>query len=60
MMLKINTYSLGPIQTNCYIVQDEEGNCLIIDPGEESGRIIRKIISQELTPSCYFADTCPF
>ena len=49
-MLKINTYSLGPIQTNCYIVQDEKGNCLIIDPGEESGRIIRKITSQELTP----------
>lgn len=50
MMLKISTYPLGPIQTNCYIVQDEAGNCLIIDPGEESSRIIRKVVSQEMTP----------
>ncbi|MFJ7933663.1 MBL fold metallo-hydrolase [Sporosarcina sp. NPDC096371] len=49
-MLKINTYPLGPIQTNCYIVRDEAGNCLIVDPGEESSRIIRKVVSQELTP----------
>ena len=24
-MLKISTYPLGPIQTNCYIVQNEAG-----------------------------------
>ena len=49
-MLKISTYPLGPIQTNCYIIQDELGNCLIVDPGEEGKRIIRKIVSKELTP----------
>jgi hydroxyacylglutathione hydrolase len=49
-MLKINTYPLGPIQTNCYIISDETGNCLIVDPGEESGRIINKVKSKELTP----------
>ena len=49
-MLKINTYPLGPIQTNCYIIHDEAGNCLVIDPGEESGRIISKMKSKELTP----------
>ena len=49
-MLKIDTYPLGPLQTNCYIVQDDEGNCLVIDPGEEGERIIRKIESQELKP----------
>ena len=54
-MLKINTYPLGPIQTNCYIVQDEAGNCLIIDPGEEGERIISKIEKQRvdiLLPFC--------
>jgi hydroxyacylglutathione hydrolase len=50
-MLKINTYPLGLIQTNCYIISDESGNCLIIDPGEESGRLIRKIKSMELKPT---------
>lgn len=49
-MLKVNTYPLGPIQTNCYIISDELGNCLIMDPGEESGRIINKVKSKELTP----------
>ena len=42
-MLKITTYPLGPIQTNCYIVQDEMKNCLIMDPGEEGERIISEI-----------------
>lgn len=49
-MHKVNTYALGPIQTNCYIISDEAGNCLIIDPGEESGRLINKIKNKELTP----------
>ncbi|MBE1553755.1 MBL fold metallo-hydrolase [Sporosarcina limicola] len=49
-MLKIRTYPLGPIQTNCYFIQDESGNCLIIDPGEEGTRLIRKIKKLELTP----------
>jgi hydroxyacylglutathione hydrolase len=49
-MLKVNTYPLGPIQTNCYIISDEPGNCLIMDPGEESGRIINKVKNKELTP----------
>lgn len=50
-MLKINTYPLGPIQTNCYIIQDEVGNCLIIDPGEEGQRLISEIERAGLEPS---------
>ncbi|MHA6259498.1 MBL fold metallo-hydrolase [Sporosarcina sp. CAU 1771] len=50
-MLKISTYPLGPIQTNCYIVQNEEGHCLIIDPGEESQRIIKEVEKAELIPT---------
>lgn len=49
-MLKIHTYPLGSIQTNCYIVSDDEGNCLIIDPGDEAKRIIRQIDDKELHP----------
>jgi len=49
-MLQISTYPLGPVQTNCYIVQDKLKNCLIIDPGEEGSRIIAEIESMELTP----------
>lgn len=49
-MLNITTYPLGPIQTNCYIIQDEQNNCLIIDPGEEGKRLITEIENAGLTP----------
>lgn len=39
-MLKINLMELGPIQTNCYIVSNDEKQCLIFDPGEEAGKVI--------------------
>lgn len=42
-MLKIRTYPLGPIQTNCYLIYNTEGECLVIDPGEEGDRIIAEI-----------------
>ena len=35
----------GPIQTNCYIVSDDEKNCAIIDPGAEANRI-NKILEE--------------
>lgn len=50
-MLKITAYPLGPIQTNCYIVQNETSHCLIIDPGEEGQRIISEIEKAGLTPT---------
>ena len=49
-MLKISTYPLGPIQTNCYVIQDEENNCIVIDPGEEGARIITEIENMGLSP----------
>ena len=50
-MLKVTTYPLGPIQTNCYIIKDEANNCLVIDPGEEGERIIAEIENAGLTPA---------
>ena len=42
-MLNIRTYPLGPIQTNCYLILNREGECLVIDPGDEGDRIISEI-----------------
>ncbi|TDM04344.1 MBL fold metallo-hydrolase [Macrococcus carouselicus] len=36
--MKVHTLSLGPIQTNCYIIENEEA-VLIIDPGAEVEKI---------------------
>lgn len=49
-MLKITTYPLGPIQTNCYLIQNTDDQCLIVDPGEEGARIISIVERAGLTP----------
>ena len=38
-MLKIDQLELGPVQTNCYIISNDQKDCLIFDPGEESEKI---------------------
>lgn len=43
-MLRIETYSLGPLQTNAYLLRGEdEGRAVIIDPGMNPGPLLRKI-----------------
>lgn len=40
--MNITTLTVGPIETNCYIVEDE-GELLVIDPGAEAERIVEAI-----------------
>lgn len=48
-MLRINGYPLGPVQTNCYIIYDDETkDGLIIDPGEEGAKIIEIVRQQKI------------
>lgn len=49
-MLKITTYPLGPIQTNCYVIQNANNQCLIVDPGEEGARINSIVKQAGLSP----------
>lgn len=49
-MLNVRKYSLGPIQTNCYIVSNKEKDCLIFDPGEEGARIANELRKNGLNP----------
>jgi len=47
----IKTLQVGMLETNCYIVTDEETRkCAIIDPGAESNTILDYIESNKLTP----------
>jgi glyoxylase-like metal-dependent hydrolase (beta-lactamase superfamily II) len=41
---------LGPIQTNCYLVYNEQKECLIFDPGEEPNRLLQFIQQKGLVP----------
>ena len=49
-MLNIRSYSLGPVQTNCYIVSNKQKECIIFDPGEEAARVVKEIRASGLKP----------
>ena len=43
-MLKIESFQLGPLETNCYLVINAETNqAIVIDPGMNPGALIRRI-----------------
>ena len=49
--MKINHYVVGMVQTNCYIVINQETKeCFIIDPGASSEKIAEKVMQDGLTP----------
>ena len=38
--IEVTSLTVGPVQTNCYIVRRaERGDCVVIDPGDEAERI---------------------
>ena len=42
--MKIDSLTVGPIGTNCYILQEEQAKlCAVIDPGDEPERVIRAV-----------------
>lgn len=51
----IKTLPVGYLETNCYIVTDEDTRkCAIIDPGAESNTILDYIESNKLVPAIVF------
>ena len=42
--MNINVLPVGELATNCYILADEASKlCAVIDPGDEAGRILRRV-----------------
>ncbi|MCL2425765.1 MAG: MBL fold metallo-hydrolase [Oscillospiraceae bacterium] len=53
MLIKI--LPVGMLETNCYVVTDEETKkCAIIDPGADSNEILDYVESNKLTPVAIF------
>ncbi|EFM08391.1 beta-lactamase domain protein [Paenibacillus curdlanolyticus YK9] len=47
--LNIQTFQLGPLQTNCYLLTDEAGERgIIIDPGMQPKRLLERIANIEI------------
>lgn len=54
--MKVETYTLGPLATNCYLVWGEgTKEAIIIDPADEGDFIAQKILSLELKPKSIVA-----
>jgi hydroxyacylglutathione hydrolase len=48
-MLDVRMFTVGPLQENCYLVREQgSGNALMIDPGEEPGRLLKAIEDLEI------------
>jgi len=49
--MKINHYVVGPVQTNCYIViNDETRECFVVDPGASAKQLAERIRKDQLIP----------
>jgi hydroxyacylglutathione hydrolase len=54
--MKIEKLVVGQLQTNCYLVWDEEnGEGIIIDPGDDGDYLIRRIQDLEIKPKLIVA-----
>ena len=51
--MKIETIKVGYLQTNCYLIINND-KCIVVDPGDEPQKIINKIQSLSLTPVAIF------
>lgn len=38
--MNLHRLTVGPLQTNCYLVADESGVCAVIDPGDEPEKVL--------------------
>jgi glyoxylase-like metal-dependent hydrolase (beta-lactamase superfamily II) len=49
--IKINHYVVGPVQTNCYfVINDETKEALIIDPGANAAQLAERAKSEGINP----------
>ena len=57
----IKTISVGMMQTNCYVLYDEElKEAMVIDPGDESEEITKFITENELKIKYIYLTHCHF
>lgn len=46
--MKIKTLLLGNMQTNCYVVSDDNKHCFVVDPGANGRKVVNYINANEL------------
>ncbi len=48
--MKWSQIPLGIMQTNCYIIEKEDGSCLLFDPGSDGEKLIQWLEQKKLQP----------
>lgn len=48
--MQYKVITVGPLETNCYILYSHHQECIIVDPGFEGEKIIEQIIELKRTP----------
>lgn len=51
--MKVHTLAVGSFAVNCYLVADDDGRALVIDPGDDVARIADLIRKQNLRVMAY-------
>ena len=47
--MKVTYFSVGELGTNCYIVRDDSGHAVVLDPGGDAQRILNAVKVDNLT-----------
>jgi len=47
-MITLTRFITGPIETNTYLVSNDKGKCVVVDPASGCGEILRKIKKEPL------------
>lgn len=50
----VRKYTLGIVQTNCYVVSNKNKECLVFDPGEQGAALIGDLHKNGLKPLAVF------
>ncbi len=53
--MQVTTLAVGQMSSNCYLLQDNSNNCVIVDPGDDGEFIIQKILDMDLKPQAILA-----
>ncbi len=48
--MKLERITVGYLSTNCYLIADESGAAMVVDPGDQPAKIIRALEEAALTP----------
>jgi glyoxylase-like metal-dependent hydrolase (beta-lactamase superfamily II) len=51
--MHVETIVVGMIEVNCYLVSDNAGSCVVIDPGADADRILEAVQRRRLSVCAY-------